>query len=125
VVSLSAARQAARRVDLSASGEVRETDVPAAGALWAWTLKTSSGIAVAGRAPDDVLRWVVRETGQRLVYADPAVERLARRRLRGFSLLEVDHDQAVALIETATRLRIDTTGDVLRVSMASEGDENP
>ena len=122
---LAAPPNRARRVVIDRSGDLLESEVPASGALWAWALRASPGIVVSGRSVDDVLRWVTRERGQRLVYGGDAAERLAREvRLAG-GAVEMSAEEAVATVDRATRLRIDASrADVLRVTLSSEGDQD-
>jgi hypothetical protein len=124
-VRLTAAPNRARMVVADASGDLRQLDVPASGALWAWALQSSPRIVVAGRSPEDVLQWVARERGQRLDYADGAAKQLARESRLGGADIEMSLEDAVDTVDRTTRLHVDeSAGDELLVSMDSEADQN-
>ncbi len=120
---LTALPEHARMVVVGRQGPIRQQDAESAGALWSWALASSAGMSLEGRAADEVLRWAAREQGRRLVYADAEAERIAQAPLAG-DRAPVDPLQAVAVVAAATGLEVHAEAGVLRVTLASEGDEH-
>lgn len=123
---LEAGDGAARRLVVGASGEVRQDAAAATGGLWSWALRAAAGMSLQGQSADAVLRWAAREQGRRLVYQDARSEALARQEAVLSAPREpVDPLRAVDLVDAATRLSVDQSDpQVLRVFMASEGDQH-
>ncbi len=59
---------------LHGGGRVSRQSVPAHGAPWRSYLEVAPSFELEGSSLDAFLRWVARETGWRLVFADPAIE---------------------------------------------------
>jgi len=90
---------AGEEVAVTPSGEVRRRSFPPVHADWAWAEALAESPDLDGRTAHDVLSWVARETGRRLVFADPVAELRARdavlagrgryRRLSPLDVLEI------------------------------------
>jgi len=109
---------AGEEVALTPSGEVRRRDFPPVHADWAWAEALAETPDLDGRTAHDLLRWVARETGRRLVFADAVAELRARNAVlggrgpyRALSPLEV----LEIAVGTADGLEYTLNGDVLLV----------
>jgi hypothetical protein len=91
------------------------------GGIWSWVSRSAPPYAAEGRTVDEYLRWLAREHGLRLVYADPgAREHAVETTLHGdLDALSVP-DRLIAIGAT-TGLAVVHGGDV--VTVASEGDQ--
>lgn len=118
----------ATRLQVSAGGALRETQVAPWGDAWSWTLATSPGFVTEDQPVDDALRWVARERGLRLEYASATAQRGAEQTVlhdpRAAPLAAVEVLRFVA--RSAPSLHLDATVEgVLRVSLASEAQQDP
>lgn len=59
------------------AGRVEREVIPSHGASWGWVLETSPPFELEGASLADYLAWLRRETGWRVRYADPELEREA------------------------------------------------
>lgn len=72
---------------------------------WQWVNVVTPPFSIEGRSVDEFLTWAGRETGRRVVYSSPGVERQARSvTLRG-TVEALAPDQAVAAVLATTSLR--------------------
>ncbi|MBN1240352.1 MAG: FecR domain-containing protein [Gammaproteobacteria bacterium] len=63
---------------VGATGGVRRRSFPPAHPDWSWAEALAATPELDGRSAYEALRWVARETGRRLVFADPAADLRAR-----------------------------------------------
>lgn len=92
---------AGERLEFRGSSRPVSVNVPAWGSAWTWAEHMAPGIDLSSLSADDFLRWVGRETGLAIEYADSEAERMAQEAsLRG----SVESDP-----RTALRLRMMTT----------------
>lgn len=96
-------------------GAVESQAVPGYGQPWSWVLRAAPPFDADGRSLREVLDWVARETGWRLSFADPGVEREAAEITVRGSLHGVPPDQALALVFPGTGLtyRVESGGLVV------------
>ena len=109
----------ARGTDFGSAGEV--LTVSSGGATrsrlsptapdWQWVNGVTPPFSIEGRSVDEFLSWAGRETGRKVVYSSPAVERQARSvTLRG-TVEGLAPDQAVAAVLSTTSLRPTVEGE--------------
>lgn len=69
---------ASEELAIDRQGNMRRQSFPPVHPDWAWAETLAASPDLDGRSAYDALRWVARETGRRLVFADPVAELRAR-----------------------------------------------
>jgi len=125
-MQLRAGADSARLVVLTSEG-VSARSAAAAGELWDWVEPLSAGLSLPGLSADEVLRWVARERGLRLIYATPRVRDAAQAAVLGGSAARpVYPEHALTSVEATTRLRVTPgTNGALTIQLDSEADQDP
>ena len=72
------ATAAGEQLTLDSDGRLQRRPVAADDAEWSWTQALASAPPLDGRPAFDVLTWIARESGKRLVFADAEAELAAR-----------------------------------------------
>ena len=99
-------------------GEVARRAVDPASDRWAWVLASAPPFELHNATTDDVLHWLARETGRRLVYASDALEREMQRTAIETGRESVTVDEALAMLP-ATGIEVRLEGAELRVRDAN------
>jgi hypothetical protein len=88
-------------------------------ASWDWVAAAAPEWDIDGRSTMDILRWLGRETGLALEFADDRVEEFVRRdRIRGIG--EIGPNAAMRVIPVATGLRFTVSGSTIEISMEDD-----
>lgn len=104
---------------LHADGRTSRARIDPASAEWSWAAAAAAPPAIEGRPLAEVLEWVARETGRRLVYADAQLAaEAARVRLHG-SIAELSPADALEVVLAGSGLRSRIEGGVLKVERAA------
>lgn len=72
---------------------------------WSWIAEVAPPFDIEGRSLSDFLDWVARETGRKLVFADPASETEATAAILHGSVATLSPDEALQVVLPTTRLR--------------------
>ena len=102
-----------------ADGEIRRRRISPSSDRWAWVLASAPPLDLANATTHDVLRWVARETGRRLVYESRDLELEMARTAIESGRNEVTVDEALAMLPTAG-LEVSLEGAELRVRDLTE-----
>ena len=98
-----------QQLELSSGSRPVKTNISPHSAAWQWVEATAPSMDVDGMSTWDFLQWVGRETGNKVEFATPDAERIAKRgRLKG----SVNTDPR-------TELRIRMLGEDLAYTVAS------
>jgi ferric-dicitrate binding protein FerR (iron transport regulator) len=79
---------------LRRDGPLERRQVPGYGPAWEWAMDAAPGFDLEGRTLRELLDWVSRETGWRILYEDPELAAAAEEIVLHGSLGELDPDQA-------------------------------
>jgi len=94
--------------------------IESTGEHWSWTETLAPSIDIENRPLGEFLAWFARETGRRLVIADPGTQRQVDTiRMHG-SVRGLSPEQALKAVMASTSLRFDLPAGVIRVSFAGE-----
>ncbi len=97
---------------------VTRSEVDSAGPHWSWTETIAPEIDIENRPLAEVLEWVARETGRKLVIADEGTRlQIDTIRTHG-SVRGLPPMQALDAVMASTSLRFDLPAGVIRVSFA-------
>lgn len=86
---------------------------------WKWVNDVTPPFSIEGRSVDDFLAWASRETGRKVVYSSPLVERQARSVMLRGTVEGLAPDQAVAAVLSTTSLRPVLGDDQITVEAAA------
>lgn len=100
-------------------GTVMRTMLAANASEWGWVSDVTPPFSIEGRSVDEFLGWAARETGRRVVYATPEVERQARTVTLSGTVQGLPPDQAVAAVLATTSLEPAVGPDQITVQQAS------
>lgn len=107
---------AGHQLVVRADGSLERRAAPAFGEGWEWVLEAAPSFE--GRSVGDLLRWVARETGWELRFADPALaSRVETATVHG-STARLRPDQAPFVVLPAAGLDADLRGGTLHVAAA-------
>ncbi len=90
--------------------------IEAYGPHWDWVSEIVSIPDFQGHTADDFLRWLAREKGWTLVFADVDVANAVRQTVLEGDLRRFSPDEALQIVATTSRLRHTTEAGVLRIS---------
>ena len=94
--------------------------VESAGQHWSWTETMAPEIDIDNRPLGEFLAWFARETGRKLVYADPATQQqIDSIRMHG-NVHGLTPMQALKAVMASTSLRFDLPSGAIRVSFAGD-----
>ncbi|HUP43256.1 MAG TPA: FecR domain-containing protein [Thermoanaerobaculia bacterium] len=79
---------------LRREGPLERRRVPGYGPAWEWAMDAAPGFDLEGRTLRELLDWVSRETGWRILYEDPELSAAAEEIVLHGSLGDLDPDQA-------------------------------
>lgn len=111
---------AGQELTLRADGSVARRAVAPTDPAWEWILEAAPPFAIEGRTLAEFLRWVERETGWEIRFADPEVEAAAGSILLHGSLGDLGPDQAPAVVLPGAGLAHRLTGNTLLILRAQE-----
>ncbi len=100
------------------TGGVTRDAVPAHGSAWEWVLRTSPPFELEGRTLGELLHWVSRETGWRVRFADPGLEREIADTVAHGSIGDARADQVPDLVLPGFGLRHRREDGVLWIEQA-------
>ncbi|MEM7051649.1 MAG: FecR family protein [Acidobacteriota bacterium] len=100
---------------LARDGAVRRAAIALHGAPWSWNLEIAPRFDLEGRKLREFLDWASRETGWRLEYADPGLERRAREITLHGDLRGLTPDVALPVILQSSGLSHQRTDGVVRI----------
>jgi FecR-like protein len=104
---------------LHSDGRTSRARIDPASAEWSWAAAAAAPPAIEGRPLAEILEWVARETGRRLVYADAQLAaEAARVRLHG-SIADLSPEDALQVVLAGSGLRSRIDGGVLKVERAA------
>jgi len=101
---------------VSATQEPAIASVEPYGPHWDWVSEIGTIPDFRGRTADEFLRWLAREKGWELEFADVTVEEAARLIVLEGDLTPYSPDEALQIVATTSRLHRTTEAGVLRVS---------
>ncbi|MFQ6006074.1 MAG: FecR domain-containing protein [Woeseia sp.] len=112
-----------QKLTVTGDGQTLIDVVGVTGGDWAWIEKTSPAFVLDNRPIIEFLTWVSRESGKRLDFASPGVEKVAREKeLRGITgVTEMEPSRALDIYMPTTGLRWRTENGVIVVD---DGDPN-
>lgn len=119
--NFSASADGAELVRISATGSIDTTRVPRTGPSWSWVTEASPGKVIDGLSADEILRWIARESGTRLNYADDASAQVARRSTSRAPQQPMSPARALSFLVQTTSLRVEQT-DANDMLVRSESD---
>jgi ferric-dicitrate binding protein FerR (iron transport regulator) len=85
-------------------GQVTRSALAPNSAAWNWVTDVTPPFSIEGRTVDEFLTWAGRETGRRVVYTSPDVERLAKSVTLNGTVDGLPPQQAVAAVLATTSL---------------------
>jgi len=101
---------------LHADGRLDRSRIASHGPGWDWVLQVAPGFDIEGRTVDQFLRWVARETGWEIRYADPSLARSARAITLHGAMGPVTPDQAPGVALPGAGLTSEVVDGTLVVS---------
>jgi ferric-dicitrate binding protein FerR (iron transport regulator) len=99
----------------TSDGQVTRQPVPTYGRDWQWTVALAPEFAVEGRSLDDYLRWISRELGRTVVFADARARESAQRTILHGPVRSPATLDALAEILSSTSLTYELGDGVIRV----------
>jgi len=112
------AAPAGTTVTARSDGTLERAAVSAHGAPWDWVLRASPPFELEGRSVREFLAWVTRETGWRLRFADPELERETREIIAHGSIAGLTAAEAPEVVLPSSGLDYRTTGGTLVIARA-------
>lgn len=106
---------AGRELVLHRDGRVERRAAPGHGPAWEWVMAAAPGFELEGRTVAELLAWVSRETGWRVLYEDPKLAAAAEEIVLHGSLGELRPDQAAFALLPSAGLEGELRGGVLVV----------
>lgn len=98
---------------VDADGTPRRRPIDPYGPEWQWVLEAAAGYPIEGRTLGEFLDWVVRETGWRVRWADPALEATARTIVLRGGIGPLRPDQTPAVVLPGAGLEGELAGGTL------------
>ncbi len=109
---------AGQELRVSATRDPEIVSIEPYGPHWSWVSEIVAIPDFQGRTADEFLRWLARERGWTLAFADTDVANAARRIVLEGDLGRYTPDEALQIVTTTSRLHQTTEAGVLRVSAA-------
>jgi len=101
-------------------GRVTRNQVATTGPVWRWTEVLAAPFEIENRPLADFLQHVARETGRKLVFGTPAVERRAAATIMHGSIDKLTSVEALSAVMATTSLRYALNEESIRIEL--EGD---
>jgi len=101
-------------------GISRSDPMPVTGGSWGWAEALAAAFDIENQSLADFLRYVGRETGRKIVYSDPQVERRAASTVLHGSIQEFTAVEALSTVMATTSLRFTLEGDSIRIESGSD-----
>jgi hypothetical protein len=111
--------EAGEELTRKANGAVQRRELPAYDSEWAWVQSPVAGLDIEGRNLEFLLRWVARETGRRLEFADAQVSRLATNTVLHGSIAGLGPELALHAMLATTSVQVDMGIDRILVRSGS------
>ncbi len=99
-------------------GQVTRSALAPNASAWNWVTDVTPPFSIDGRTVEEFLTWAGRETGRRVVYASPEVERLARSVTLNGTVDGLPPQQAVAAVLATTSLETTVVDGSIEVGHA-------
>ncbi len=107
---------AGNELRVSSTRDPEIVPIEAFGPRWDWVSEIAPIPDFQGRTADEFLRWLAREKGWTLAFADNDVANAARQTVLEGDLRRFSPDEALQIVTTTSRLRYTTEAGVLRVT---------
>ena len=111
--------QAGEEIVLADAGGVHRSAIAPDDPSWAWVQEPTSRFEVEGESVLALLRWVARETGRQLDFADAQTRQLAERTVLHGSVRGFSAEQALRVMLATTTLSADLHAGHIRVRSSS------
>jgi len=99
----------------ASNGQVTRQVIPTYGPDWQWTAALAPDFAVEGHSLEDYLRWISRELGRPVVYADARAHESAQRTILHGAMHSAATLEALDEILSSTSLTYEVADGVIRV----------
>jgi ferric-dicitrate binding protein FerR (iron transport regulator) len=99
-------------------GRVTRSALPPNSPAWNWVTDVTPPFSIEGRTVDEFLAWAGRETGRKIMYTSPEVERTANSVTLSGTVEGLDPRQAVAAVLATTSLTTTIADDSIEVGQA-------
>lgn len=100
-------------------GQVTRSALAPNASAWNWVTDVTPPFSIEGRTVDEFLTWAGRETGRRVVYSSPDVERLAKSVTLSGTVDRLPPQQAVAAVLATTSLETNMADGSIEVGRSS------
>lgn len=117
--------QAGEEVSIDGLGGVARSAIAADDPAWQWAEAVASMPDMDGRPAAALIAWVARETGRRLHYESPLVERLATQVILHGDIRHLAPMEALEALLATTDLMVELRGDTLVVRSRSNAPAGP
>lgn len=105
---------------IDAQGHATKTDIATTGVDWVWAEALGATFDIENRSLADFLRFIARETGRKLEFASPAVERRASALLLHGSIQRLAPADALSAVMSTTSLRYTLGKTYIRIDSAGD-----
>ena len=112
---------AGRELTVHATGTVATAVIDVDGSDWIWIGRAATPFDVAGKTLGQFLDWVTRESGYRVRFIDPALERSSRAITLGGSIAGLDPTDALTVVLPTCGLRHRVIDGIVTIERAQDG----
>jgi len=105
-------------------GVAKSEPVAVTGAGWNWAEALAAAFEIENQSLADFLRYIARETGRKVVYSSPDVERRAASTVLHGSIQEFTAVEALSAVMATTSLRFTLVDDSIRIESGGDPAKN-